>query len=84
MPDSPSHAVYPDDEIWSLPDNKKARTHYNNLKTYIRGLYPDGLDEQEADEATRNLLGFAKLMLEISIEQAQAEATGKNDDEPAE
>ncbi|MCB1681700.1 MAG: hypothetical protein H6858_03085 [Rhodospirillales bacterium] len=79
MPDSTLHPVYPDDEIWSLPDNKKAREHYNGLKTYICGLYPKGLSEQEADEATRNLLGFAKLMLEISIEQAQA-----GDDEPAE
>jgi hypothetical protein len=73
---------FPDDEIWSLPDSKKARQHYNGLKDYICSLYPDGLDEQEADEATRNLLGFAKLMLEISIDQAQSEAEGKNDDEP--
>ncbi len=73
---------FPDDEIWSLPDSKKARQHYDGLKDYICSLYPEGLEEQEADEATRNLLGFAKLMLEISIDQAQSEAEGKNDDEP--
>lgn len=73
----------PDDDIWSLPDNKKARAHYNGLKNYISSLYPEKQDAQEADEATRNLIGFSKLMLEISMEQTQAGATGKNDDEPA-
>ena len=64
------HTDFSDDEIWSLPDNKKAREHYNGLKTYICGLYPEGLSEREADEATRNLLEFSKLMLEISCGQA--------------
>lgn len=73
----------PDDDIWSLPDNKKARAHYEDLKNYISSLYPEGLAAQEADEATRNLIGFSKLMLEISCAQGQAGATGKNDDEPA-
>jgi len=62
----------PPDNIWSLPDNKKARAHYEGLKAYLRGLYPEGLSDREADEATRNLLGFSKLMLEITCEQAQA------------
>lgn len=50
--------------------NNKANTResYDKLKSSIRNLYPDGFSEQEADEATRNLLGFAELMLEISIE----------------
>ena len=63
------HTDSPDD-IWSLPDNKRARAHYEGLKTYICRLYPEGLSEREADEATRNLLGFSKLMLEISCSQA--------------
>lgn len=39
--------------------------HYQNLKNSIRALYPEGISEKEADEATRNFIGFGKLMLEI-------------------
>lgn len=59
-------------------DNPKAMKHYNGLKNYICSLYPEGLCEQEADEATRNLLGFSKLMLEISIEMERKEKAGEN------
>ena len=62
----------PPENIWSLPDNKKARAHYEGLKSCIRELYPEGLSNQEADEATRNLLGFSRLMLEITCEQEQS------------
>jgi len=46
--------------------------YYQKLKGAICDLYPDGLDEQEADEATRNFIGFGKLLLEIKCRQAQA------------
>ncbi len=52
--------------MWN--DNPKAQKSYDNLKNAIRGLYPEGLSDQEAGEATRNLIGFSKLMLEISCD----------------
>jgi hypothetical protein len=42
---------------------------YYRLKNSIRDLYPNGLSEAEADEATRNLIGFAKLLLEIRLNE---------------
>ena len=39
--------------------------HYELLKNSICELYPEGLSNEEAEEATRNLIGFTKLLLEI-------------------
>jgi len=49
--------------------NIKAQKSYDDLRNCIRGLYPEGLSEQEADEATRNFIGFGKLLLEMKCEQ---------------
>jgi len=53
--------------------NKDYRTEkidsYNELKRSISDLYSDGLSDQEANEATRNLIGFGKLLLEIKRAQ---------------
>lgn len=49
---------------------------YNKLKKSIRELYPEGLSETEADKATRNLIGFAQLLLEIELRIA---VESKND-----
>ena len=38
--------------------------YYEKLKYSIRNLYPEGLSDAEAEEATRNLIRFAKLLLE--------------------
>lgn len=43
--------------------------YYQKLKGAICDLYPDGLDKREADEATRNFIGFGKLLLEIKVRQ---------------
>ncbi len=55
-------------------DNPKAQESYDNLKGSIRNLYPEGLSEQGADEATRNFIGFGKLILEIKKDQLRKEA----------
>ncbi len=66
--------------MWN--DNPKVQRSYNNLKNSIRNLYPEGLSEQEADEATRNFVGFGKLMLDIKCrlehEKREAEKVAEN------
>lgn len=50
----------------SKPEEHNSRTEsYQKLKDSIRALYPEGISEREANEATQNFIGFGKLMLEI-------------------
>lgn len=39
--------------------------NYVRLRNSINRLYPEGLDSRELDEATRNLINFGKILLEI-------------------
>ncbi len=72
MPDSIPHTHSPD-KGRELPDRKTPHKgeNYAKLQQSIRDLYPDGLNDREADDATRNLIGFGKLLLEIKCRQAQ-------------
>lgn len=49
---------------------EKVTASYEKLKQSVRNLYPDGLNDAEADEATRNLIGFTRLLLEIKRQSA--------------
>ena len=66
--------VYPEDgpdippDFWASAQEKES---FNNLKNNICALYPEGISEAECDAATRNFIGFGKLLLEIKRQEGQ-------------
>lgn len=46
-------------------DDLSADEYYALLNDKIRGLYPEGISEERCHAATRNFIGFGKLLLEM-------------------
>lgn len=61
--------------------NEAERKSFNALNENIRSLYPEGISDSECEAVTRNLVGFAKLVLQIKREQDQKEAEARNTQE---
>ena len=46
-------------------DDLSAEDYYNLINDKIRSLYPEGISEERCHAATRNFIGFGKLLLEM-------------------
>lgn len=46
-------------------DDLSAEDYYGLLNDKIRALYPEGISEERCHAATRNFIGFGKLLLEM-------------------
>lgn len=60
---SPRHplSVYQKSENQNL----SADDYYDLLHDKVNALYPEGIDDKKCHEATRNFIGFGKLLLEM-------------------
>jgi hypothetical protein len=66
--------VYPEEGLDVPPDfwaSDQEKESFNNLKSNIHALYPEGISEAECDAATRNFINFGKLLLEIKRREGQ-------------
>lgn len=50
--------------------NRTRSDSYIRLRDSISRLYKNNLSRQDAEEATRNFIGFSRLLLEIKREQS--------------
>lgn len=46
-------------------DDLSAEDYYGLINDKIRSLYPEGISEERCHAATRNFIGFGKLLLEM-------------------
>ena len=46
-------------------DDLSAEDYYGLINDKIRALYPEGISEERCHAATRNFIGFGKLLLEM-------------------
>lgn len=58
---SAAHKAQPD----ACRDDLSADDYYDLLNDKIRALYPEGISEERCHAATRNFIGFGKLLLEM-------------------
>ncbi len=55
------------------------RESFSALNESVRSLYPEGISDSECEDATRNLVGFGKLLLQIKRRQ-ETETQNKQDE----
>ncbi|MFP4097884.1 MAG: hypothetical protein ACLFU1_03770 [Alphaproteobacteria bacterium] len=65
--------------VYQKSENKdlSADEYYDLLNDKIRALYPEGISDERCHAATRNFIGFGKLLLEM---KRQKGLSNKNDE----
>ena len=64
-------------DIHTPAENLSADEYYDLLNDKIRALYPEGISDERCHAATRNFIGFGKLLLEM---KRQKGLSNKNDE----
>ncbi len=52
-------------ENTAAQDDLSADDYYDLINDKIRTLYPEGISDEQCHAATRNFIGFGKLLLEM-------------------